>query len=414
MSSVVKKRHVLYFTGFDPKGPAHYHRLYSQEAQLQASLKGYAITVGPRLNHSPLATSWAVQFQANPKDDSITTHTTYDFVRWDDVVRSHWTKHPWQIALHTLQTSWAYVYQGVAWHFLKYTWPAFLALFMPAALLVVCLVLALSSIALALVWALAGANPLLAGLSSLLFIAILLGVLHTLDTRFHMSWLMRSFHFTRESMVGRAPDLQTRLDALANYLAQLVMDSNADEILLVGHSTGGGMAVSALARAWQRHHAQIPLMRWQRVSLLTVGQWFPLLSLMREAKPMREELATVALHFNTQWVDISAPADGCCTALVDPLDAVRAIEAIECPSPKLLSPRFQTLFSNQAYRALKRDRFRLHFQYLMASPIAGHYDYFLITAGDKRLAKYFDELSSVIGFTGISFPFVRPKKARAR
>ena len=113
---------------------------------------------------------------------------------------------------------------------------------------------------------------------------------------------------------------------------------------------------------------------------------------------MRHELSTVAKQFSPQWVDISAPADGCCTALVDPLDAVRQMEHLECPSPKLLSPRFQTLFTKEEYRQLKRDRFRLHFQYLMAAPLVGTYDYFWITAGPQRLVKIFQEMPPVQNF----------------
>ena len=49
------------------------------------------------------------------------------------------------------------------------------------------------------------------------------------------------------------------------------------------------------------------------------------------------------------------------------------------------------LFSPAAYRRMKRDFYRLHFQYLMASELTGDYDYFLITAGDKTLAqRYLD------------------------
>jgi len=405
MTAFVHQRHVLYFTGFDPKGPAHYHRLYEQQAQLQSSLKGYRITVGSRNNHSISSTTWNVHFHMPTENVSI--NTCYEFARWDDVVRHHWTKHYWQVARNTLKTSWDYARQGIAWHFLKKNWPAFLALFMPASLLVLAIVFTGFGIAFAAKESLQGINLGVCVLALILWICSILLVLGIFENRFHMSWLMRSFHFTRENILGRAPDLQERLDLLAEHIAHLVTTSKADEILLVGHSTGGGMAVSALARAWERHQEKISPESWSKVSLLTLGQWFPLLSLMREAAPMRHELLIVAKHFHAQWVDISAPADGCCTALVDPLDAVRSLELLECPSPKLLSPRFQKMFSPKDYRALKRDRFRLHFQYLMASPIAELYDYFFITAGPQRLASIFADQSSVVDFKGLNFPLFR-------
>ena len=395
MSTTVHKRHVLYFTGFDPRGPAHYHRLYEEQAQLQSAIQNYQITVGPRSNHSKISTSWMVYFE-DQTGNSV--ETTYDFARWDDVVRNHWTKHQWQIAINTLKTSFDYVIQGVAWKFLKRTWPAFLALFMPATMLLTALALWALGLITSIDLLIQGQSPLLIALGYAGFFLAILFALLWCENQFHMSWLMRSFHFTRESMLGRAPDLQERLDELADHIAHIVAHSDVDEVLLVGHSTGGGMAVSALARAWEKHHSIISQDRWNTVSLLTLGQWFPLLSLMKEAAPMRHELSTVAKQFSSQWVDVSAPPDGCCTALVDPLDAVRQMEHLECPSPKLLSPRFQTLFTKEGYRQLKRDRFRLHFQYLMAAPLVGTYDYFWITAGPQRLVKIFQEMLPVQNF----------------
>ena len=404
MKSSVKKRHVLYFTGFDPKGPAHYQRLYVEQAQLQSAIKDYQMTVSPRVNHSATSTTWDIHLQTGLGQE---VQTCYEFARWDDVVRNHWTKHYWQIALNTLKTSWAYVRQGVAWQFLKRTWPAFLALFMPAALYSLTILLAMLGLLIAISVLMQGISPLLCFLGWALWVCLLLLMVAWFERRFHMSWLMRSFHFTRQNMVGGAPDLQARLDHLAQHIAHLVAQSDADEILLVGHSTGGGMAVSALARAWEKHQHSIDPALWRKVSLLTLGQWFPLLSLMREAGPMRQELATVAEQFSTQWIDISAPADGCCTALVDPIEAVRQMERIQCPSPKILSPRFQILFSENDYRELKRDRFRLHFQYLMAAPISGIYDYFWITAGPQRLANIFKDVPTVENFQAIGMPFLK-------
>jgi dihydrolipoamide dehydrogenase len=42
----VRRRQVFYFSGFDPKGPAHYHRLYADEAAKAAVLGGYTVKVG--------------------------------------------------------------------------------------------------------------------------------------------------------------------------------------------------------------------------------------------------------------------------------------------------------------------------------------------------------------------------------
>ena len=44
----VRRRCVMYLSGFDPQGPAHYHQLYQQEAARQAAVNGSRIEVGGR------------------------------------------------------------------------------------------------------------------------------------------------------------------------------------------------------------------------------------------------------------------------------------------------------------------------------------------------------------------------------
>ena len=53
------------------------------------------------------------------------------------------------------------------------------------------------------------------------------------------------------------------------------------------------------------------------------------------------------------------------------------------------------MFHAAAYRRLKRDKFNLHFQYLMAGERVTDYDYFAITAGSRYLAQRYTQQPSV-------------------
>ena len=98
------------------------------------------------------------------------------------------------------------------------------------------------------------------------------------------------------------------------------------------------------------------------------------------------------------WVDFTAPADGCCFALTDPL-AAAGITSTRPNHPKLLSPRFAALFTPSTYRKIRSDRFHLHFQYLMAGELPGDYDYTAITSGPLSLGARFASAESVTDFT---------------
>ncbi|MGA8515015.1 MAG: hypothetical protein WB821_09615, partial [Burkholderiaceae bacterium] len=99
------------------------------------------------------------------------------------------------------------------------------------------------------------------------------------------------------------------------------------------------------------------------------------------------------------WVDFAAPVDGCCFAFVDGIAAALPTHQRGHCAPTLLSPRFHMLFGEAQYRALCRNRFDLHFQYIKSAPIAGDYDYFAITAGGKTLQELFASERSVSNFT---------------
>ena len=220
-----------------------------------------------------------------------------------------------------------------------------------------------------------------------------------------MAWLMRSYAFTTRQAEGKVPALDARLDQHAQTLCARVASSVDDEVLVVAHSSGAIMAAAVVARV-SRLDAELG-QRGPRISMMTLGQWLPLLGTLPPAVSFRKELMELARMPGLDWIDFSAPSDGCCFALVDPLDACGAeVQERMSDRPKLLSPKFQHMFDAPAYRSMRRDRFRTHFQYLMAAQKPVKYDYFAITAGDLTLAERFKDDPSVTDYRDLS-PFAR-------
>ena len=161
-----------------------------------------------------------------------------------------------------------------------------------------------------------------------------------------------------------------------------------DEILIVGHSVGATLAIGLLARLLERQ-PDLNGDRNPRISLLSLGHCLPLLSALSPAQALRDDLQRVA-NSAVDWLDITAPIDWAAFPGVDPVTAAGLPAVAAGWHPKLLSPRFHKLFSPEAYARLKRSRFQVHLQYLMASERPGAYDYFAITAGAQRLRDRFD------------------------
>lgn len=391
----VRRRHVLYLSGFDPQGPAHYHALYAEQAALQAAVSGDRIRVGPRVRDGTNA-AWDVHCE--PADGGPPVHTRYEFLRWDDIVRAHWPRGQARLLGLTLATTARLVANGSLWRTLQTSWPAFVALAAPAGLVLafVFAVAALCGLA-AVVWRTGAPMAALlvpgAGLPLLFFAA------RHAQAQVQMAWLMRSAAVILRQARGELPALETRLDAFAARLRELSASAELDELLIVGHSSGAMLAASVVARALNADAAL--LQRPAPPALLTLGQCIPVLSYQPEAAGFRAELATLRAASNLTWLDFTAPPDGCCFALMDPtevcLDGQPA--AARAPAgPKRLSPRFASAFSPGRYRAVRRDRYRCHFQYLMATELPAAYDYFALTAGPRRLGDRFAAQPGVTGF----------------
>ena len=154
----------------------------------------------------------------------------------------------------------------------------------------------------------------------------------------------------------------------------------------MGHSSGAHIAISVLADLLR--DGRVPGDR-PALSLLTLGQVVPMVSFLPGAARLRGDLAELSRSDRLAWVDVTAPGDGCCFALCDPV-AVSGMTAPGKRWPLVLSAVFSKTLSPEAWRALRWRFFERHFQYLNAfdnlPDDPGAYDYFAVTAGPQTLA----------------------------
>ena len=378
--ATVRRRHVFYLAGFDPRGAPHYHRLYAGEAAKQAAINGLAISVGPRRKIGETESQWHL--------DAGAVATDYGFLHYDDIVRAHWARTNWTVLREIIRYAVLMQRRGMFAKVLLASWPTFIAMAYPAVLLLLALVA--SALAGRGVAAFGGG---LAGLAAaaIAFFALLQSR-PWLEGRGNALWLARILSFICDQGAGRVPELDARLDAWAGRVAGVVAAGEADEVLIAAHSVGTQLAVSLAARV-----VALCAGRPFRLSLLTLGHTIPLQAMQPGASAYRDELALLARTPELDWIDVSAPIDSACFPLCDPLAASGLAQPDpQNPKPKLVSARFPKLFSPAAYRAVKKEFRRAHFQYLMASEYAGDYDFFLITAGDRTLGRRFARIKSVV------------------
>lgn len=398
-SPQVRRRIVFYVSGFDPQGPAHYHRLFSEQALKQAEVSGYHIAIGPRQTLHPYISGWDIYFESQA---GVTVESQYRFLRWDDLVRRHWLRGRWRLAWLTAQTSVRLFSNGSWWRMCRSSWVAGLTLALPICVGMLGAGLSATAIG-ALYLGLRGApsvSTTLVGLSAFLVSGV--GIATGL-AKFWLfgqgDWLMRSTYSLLRMARNEAPDIEARIDAWADLIASSLSEPDIDEVLLVAHSSGCIAAVSALARAFRTHPNLVN--QRARLGFLTLGQCIPVLSYQPEAAAYRRELEELRQTPALTWVDVTAPPDACCFALMDPTNGPDGVQFGESAGSvvKRVSPRYAEQMTPNAYKILKADKYRCHFQYLMAFESTPYYDYFQWVCGSESLNARTRNMPSVTNFT---------------
>ncbi|MEO8281161.1 MAG: hypothetical protein ABI564_15790, partial [Ideonella sp.] len=342
------------------------------------------------------STSWTTT--ANTADGSV--HAIYELLEWHDIVKTHWAKSAWKVLMDGATTVDFMVRDGAVQRALRLFGPPVYATLLP--LLVLALCTAMSGAAgVALAWAtrtITGTPAFAAAALGALLAAVLFGLSVKLVHRIRITWLLRLVRFAHLQTAGAVPVLDQRLAAFAQRIAAVAAakgDDAPDEILIVGHSVGANLAVGVIARVLalqdeQDAHSAEPRQRRPAIALLSLGHCMPLLSSLTDAVDFRRDLQRVA-DAPVDWLDITAPIDWAAFPQVDPVTSAGLQPVAAGWHPRLLSPRFHLLFSSAGYARLKRNRFLVHMQYLMASEYPGRYDYFAITAGSQSLRARFDQ-----------------------
>lgn len=384
----VRRRKVFYIPGYDPFPARRYRELYRTEGAAQAALSGYRLA--QRQGETPCGWQVTGQFGA------VAVETSVEVLPWSDLVRHSMTQGLPGTWMQLLRTVWAYLGSGALVRLLRLRKGPMLAALYPVAMIVAqlavaavagCLAgsgLAESALAAQMPRGTGGAAGVLGGAG---VAVVLLIWFRRQDRRLFAHYLMHDFAFVARDG-GAYPAVMEDRIALFRAAVAAALRENWDEVLVVGHSSGAQIAVSVLADLVR---AAVPPKR-PVLGLLTLGQVIPMQSFLPGACRLRADLRDLSLRHDVPWVDVSAPGDGCCFALCDPV-AVTGVAPPGAGSPLVISAAFRQTLRPETWARLRWRFHRLHFQYLCAFDslpgAAADYDYFRITAGPMTLAARF-------------------------
>ena len=396
----VQHRHVIYVQGYDPRGLAQYYRMFRTELRKFARLYGLTATVGRPKEHAAgefahESAAWTIETSG----DGWQTRTDYDFLRWEDLIQRDLAAPIWRTAIHGMLIYWGLVLSGTMgrfwrahWRFATFiSWPHF-----------VLLNEAIWSAAIAwmVAWGLnaLGVHGLLVGCAAAaVFIAMLGSLVKYTEERTYLLYLMADTIFTWQFSHGKRPDWDARIDRFARHMVKVAQSSQAQEIVLVGHSSGSFLGSEILARALKldpdlgRHGPQ--------VMLLTLGGNMPIVGFHKAAQGFRDNLRRLATEPSIDWIDCQSRKDVMNFYPFDPVSGHGIEVGRDKRNPTIVPVRFREIIRQDHYHRFRWKFFRVHFQFVMANERPHAYDFFMIVCGPVALRTRIDQPTATLDFT---------------
>jgi hypothetical protein len=378
----VTNRHVIYVQGYDPRGLAQYYRMFRTELRKFDALYGVASNIGrPQHVSEGEIASWSIDTRAGDWQ----THTTYDFLRVEDLILRDMAMPIWRIVTSTIWIYLRLIVSGTVFRFMAANWRFLTVITYPHILFwfeVACLALTAWFARRALdVSGIPSPFDWLA--TTALFIAALWALLKVTEKYTYLLYLMCDTIWTWQFSHSQRPEWDARLDRFAEHLCKIARSSDAQEIVLVGHSSGSFLSIEILARALERdpelgRHGP-------RIVLLTLGGNTPIVGYHKAAQFFRDHLRRISTEPSVDWIDCQARKDVMNFFDFDPLMSHGIDVGDNRRNPTIVPIRFRDMIRPENYNRFRWKFFRVHFQFVMANEVPNAYEFFMIVCGPVPL-----------------------------
>jgi len=394
--TLVRRRHVIYVQGYDPRGLAEYHRMFRSEYQKFCKLYGLNGKIAKR---SEVADRFSTTLPVTTAGDEWRVETSYEFLRWEDIIRRDFQRPAWWAILNGFYRMITSTFDCTFPRIMRAHWRFGLFIAYP---IVVILAFALISILagslvadVAAKFAASAIVPTIAGVAA--GIALLVALLKFTEPQTYIIYILQDAISTIQYARRERPDWEERMELFATAVVEAARAADADEILVVGHSSGSFLAVDVLTRALKRD----PKLGTYgpRITLLTMGANLPIVGFQPVAGWFRDRIAQLAANPTLDWVDYQSRRDIMNFFPFDPIAAHGIDRTATKINLRVVPIQFRDIVSPETFSYLIWHFFDLHFQFLRANEYPHAFDYFMIVAGPfslrMRLANPIDVVTAV-------------------
>jgi hypothetical protein len=373
--ALVRKRCFVQMTGYEPVGPERqHHRFVREMGRFHKAWNLSGEVSPPRLSAGGAVNSWTVETYG----PNWRVSTDYHIFRWDDFVtadtaKSDWWRFPLGIAalMEFVLTATVVRYFIVAWRYGAF-------FLFPLLYLVGMTWLAIGVTRLA-VGHLGLPYPMI--VAPVLWLALFIALRLSFGRLIQIGYALDDWYFARDFVHRARPEVEARLDALACELVRIVADTDADEIIVDGHSLGAPLSLTVVDRA-RRLDPQLGE-RGKRLHLVSSGSSLLKVALHPAAGWLRDTVGRLAAVPSIYWVEYQALVDIINVYKVDPVVAL-GLPAAGKPIIRII--RIRMMVDEHTYRRFHLNFLRVHRQAVMGNERRYFYDYYMLCCGPLSLA----------------------------
>lgn len=374
----VRSRSVFMIGGYEPKSSDAFYlrterelKRFCQTWDVKAQVLGKGDQDNGRIANIAIATDHGGE----------RVETNWNFFVWNDIVLGDFARPFWYRIGRYWLTFADYVLSGTFFRILFLAWRFALYFLYPAVMH-----LAFGLLGWLAGWLVASAGfPGSLAMGWITGIAVALGLWNTVGERYFVRHLGDLWAFSRNFIWGYRRDAEAALDHLARRIVDRWELGIDDEILMVGHSTGGGLILDAAARAL----ALNPSLGagGPRIQILTVGSTALKIGLHPAAHDFRARVQTLVDARQIRWSEWQAMIDIINLFKSDPVKAMGLTPRTgqERAFPEVALVRIRQMLLPDAYNRVKRNFFRVHYQFIMGNTLKYGQDFYMACCGPRFL-----------------------------
>lgn len=237
-------------------------------------------------------------------------------------------------------------------------------------------------------------EPWLGSASPLAGLAVFAAAQWKLGERWPVNHLMDLWSFSRNFIRRQRPDADALMGRFADCVIERAKTGGFDEIILVGHSTGGLLILDIAAKCLERDPE---FGTRSKVSVLTLGSTALKGGLHPAGKRLREQVKRLAQDGNIAWVEIQCLTDVINFYKTDPVALMGVTPRSDFPLVRRI--RIKDMLETETYKRIKKSFFRVHYQYIFGNTKPYWYDFFQICCGPLPLLQRVEQMRVGSGAT---------------